>query len=129
MTALIVMVGSLLFDAPNDGGTSSGATSKVGTAEDCGENDDCIARLYRADARTQCRPVVEAYARYDYQWTGWGGDSFFFASEVDRREGTIRYSGNALKLQNGFGVWARYRYECLYDYRNRKLVNAIVNER
>lgn len=93
--------------------------------EICFSDDKCLTTRFETDARNQCRPVVEAYAKYDFSWTG---SPYFFAYGIDRSAGTIRYSGNSLKLQNGFGVWQRYRYECLYSFRQRKLVNAIIND-
>lgn len=94
----------------------------------CDADDACFSKPYEAEARQQCKPVIEAYARYDHEWTdGFGGPSTFFSAYVDRNAGTIRFTGNQLKLQNGFGAWRRYRYECLFDYRKNRVVTAEVN--
>ncbi len=55
------------------------------------------------------------------------GPPTFFSAYVDPGAGTIRFSGNQLKLQNGFGAWRQYRYECLFDYRHKRVVTAEVN--
>jgi len=94
----------------------------------CDADDACFSKPYEAEARQQCKPVIEAYARYDREWTdGFSGPSTFFSAYVDRNAGTIRFTGNQLKLQNGFGAWRRYRYECLFDYRKNRVVTAEVN--
>ncbi|MEJ1933764.1 hypothetical protein WDZ92_26480, partial [Nostoc sp. NIES-2111] len=94
----------------------------------CEASEVCIVSTHESDARRQCKPAIEAYARFDYDWTdGFGGPETFFSSYVDRSAGTIRFAGNQIKLQNGFGVWQQYRYECLYNYRSGRVVNVTLN--
>ena len=94
----------------------------------CEADDNCMINQWESEARKQCKPIIEAYANYDHEWTdGFSGPKTFFAGYVDRQAGTIRFSGNQLRLQNGFGVWKQYRYECLFSYRLGKVVNAMIN--
>lgn len=102
------------------------AASAAAKEQDCVADEGCFTKRYEVDARQKCQPALEAYAKFDLKWSI---EPFFFSAYVDRREGTIRYSGNSLQLQNGFGTWQRYRYECLYSFRLEQLVTAIINER
>lgn len=100
-------------------------------AEDtrCIQNDDCLAKRHERDANRQCKPFVERFAKYDFRWTGSIFDRPFFSFYIDRRERTIRYAGSNIEFQNGFGIWQKYRYECLFSFQLEKIINAAVSER
>lgn len=78
-------------------------------------------------ADTACAPLIEAYAKFDFEWTdGWG-------EKFDRArlegDGRITYLGNDIKFQNGFGVWSIMNYECTYDPATKRALRASVVSR
>lgn len=124
ITALIVQA----KDALEAEKAEQAAIAQRAEQKRCNADDACFSKDYEREARRQCKPLIEASARYDHEWTdGFAGPSTFLSASVDRDAGTIRFAGNQLKLQNGFGTWQQYRYECLFDYRRNKVVTAEVN--
>ena len=67
-------------------------------------------------AEVYCPPLIEDFARYRFTWTdGWFGDKFDRLTVVASQEGAIKYIGDELEFQNGFGAWQRMNYSCVVD--------------
>ena len=84
----------------------------------CEQDLQCWGKKHHVDATVACRPVIENAAQFDFKW-----DSFL-KPKLDRwlwenrREGTLRFHGNAVKFQNAYGAWYRVEYWVLYDPRD-----------
>lgn len=85
-------------------------------AAKCRQDLQCWADKHLISATTACVPQVERLAKYDYQWTdAWLEPKLSHMRWQDKNKGTVTYIGDKLKLQNGFGAWAQYVYECDYN--------------
>ena len=81
----------------------------------CRASLQCWGDKHSMRATVACRPLIESLARYDYKWTvGWLGAKLERFSWKDRKEGSISYTGNKIKFQNGFGAWQNMTYWCHY---------------
>ena len=82
----------------------------------CRQSLQCWGDKHNLAASFTCQPLIEAYAKYDYEWT-----DGFLESKLprfrwnDRKAGTLSYKGDKIKFQNGFGAWQKISYWCHYD--------------
>ena len=82
----------------------------------CRENLKCWGMKHNADAILNCIPLIERLAKYGYEWTdSLLGTKFDAYQWKNRHAGTLIYSGDKVKFQNGFGAWQRMNYWCSYD--------------
>ena len=96
----------------------------------CRIDIDCWGDKNWVDAETYCARRVEGYAKYDHEWTdGWAGKKFSAWYWEDMTAGIVRYFGNEIKFQNGFGAWQGMYYNCYYDTENEKVLSAQVAPR
>ena len=68
--------------------------------------------------------MIERHAKYDFEWDGWNKYQYF--SWQNKEEGIISFKGDAIKFQNGFGVFQRMNYSCVYDTLNKVVKEVIV---
>lgn len=84
-------------------------------AEACRASISCWGDKHLVAASVRCRHAVESLAKYNHRWIdgaldlkfprfGWG----------DAAKERIRYVGDSIELQNGFGGWVRHNYVCVY---------------
>ena len=103
-------------------------TPSLSKDEACLRDADCIGdkSSWRIEAEISCSPHIENQAAYSHEWTdGWADPKFSrFATQFDGK--AIRYSGDKLKFQNGFGAWQRMSYSCLYDPINERVLDVNV---
>ena len=82
----------------------------------CRQDLQCWGERHIVDATVTCEVLIERMAKYDYEWT-----NGFLERKLqrwrweDRAVGTIAYTGNRVKFQNGFGAWQHMTYWCFYD--------------
>jgi hypothetical protein len=90
----------------------------------CETDLSCWAQKHLIAVSVKARPLLERYAKYDYEWTD-GIFSTAFSHYVwhDSSKGIITYIGDKLKLQNGFGAWQNYIYECDYDPNTESIID------
>ena len=70
--------------------------------------------------------MIESTAKYDYEWTdGWLGTKLARYRWEDRKAGSVSYTGDKIKFQNGFGAWQKMTYWCHFDP-NTNMVEASV---
>ena len=82
----------------------------------CSKRLQCWGDKHNLAATFACQPLIEELAKYDYEWTdGWLGAKLERFRWQDRKAGTLSYTGNKIKFQNGFGAWQRVTYWCHYD--------------
>ena len=96
----------------------------------CRQDVQCWGEKHHLDAENLCPRLVEGWARFDYEWTDgftdWKFDNWVWQ---DRPAGIIRYMGNNVKFQNGFGAWQRMHYMCDYNTEtgNARVVQVVPN--
>ena len=99
---------------------------------DCRMDSQCWGEKHHTDAETQCRPLVEQYAKYQHEWTdGFGEWKFPKWSLVgwDNSDGMLVYEGDQINFQNGFGAWQRMYYSCYYSPDESAAVQVVVRPR
>lgn len=96
-------------------------------AEACRASISCWGDKHLVAASVRCKRAVESLAKYDHRWIdgafdlkfpryGWG----------DAAKERIRYVGDSIELQNGFGGWVRHNYVCVYAPTLDLVVDASV---
>ena len=79
-------------------------------------------------ARYMCTKSIEKLAKYDYKWDSWAdgprSNEWFQATDymMDIRPNeyyidgeNLVLTGTSIKMQNGFGAWAKATFTCVYD--------------
>mgnify|MGYP003969300241 FL=1 len=79
-------------------------------------------------ARYMCTKSIEKLAKYDYKWDSWAegprSNEWFQATDymMDIRPNEFNvhpndfvFAGTSIKMQNGFGAWAKATFTCVYD--------------
>ena len=88
-------------------------------AAKCRASSLCWGRKHLREAAWRCGPRIEGMAKYDFKWTDDGrpenrfSDSLFFWKDQDK--GHLKYVGERLQFQNGFGAFQKVMYRCDYD--------------
>ena len=75
----------------------------------------------------RCPSHIESLAKYDYDWTD--GLGYKFERSADLGSGVVRYTGNNVKFQNGFGAWLIMDYSCDLDVNSMTVVAYDVTGR
>lgn len=76
----------------------------------------CWAKMHKVAASDACQKAIEKLARYQAEWTHWAIDGIFKHAQWDNSAaGSLTYSGDSVKFQNGFGALLPHKYECDYD--------------
>ena len=79
----------------------------------------CWGDEHISEANIACYPLVQRLARLDYRWTdGFLGSRFDRFQWEYEEAGTLRYWGDHVEFQNGFGNWIRHQYWCIYEPHN-----------
>jgi hypothetical protein len=99
----------------------------------CKDNSD-LARNWSgfAEVQVDCKYATNDRAKYDTpQYTsGYPGYFSSFRSGNSAIEtGKMLVIDNDVKMQNGFGAWARTKVYCEYDLRNKKVLNISTADR
>lgn len=100
-------------------------TREAANAEPCREDIRCWAEDALIEASVACADAVQSVAKWDYEWTDtWTEPKFSRYRWKDKGTGVITYTGDKLKLQNGFGAWKRADYSCDYDPASKTVVGS-----
>lgn len=85
----------------------------------------CLSARHIDGAAWACTAPIERMAKYEHRWTGAISRAEFSHHQwASRHPQVIRYMGDRLQLQNGFGAWRNYVYECDYRLRDGAVVDA-----
>ncbi|SIS88167.1 hypothetical protein [Neptunomonas antarctica] len=93
-------------------------------ADQCRSDISCWADKESVMATLLCMKNIELFAKYDYRWSD--SRSRIVLSRhtwANQEEGLVRYFGDSLQLQNGFGAWQNYIYSCDFDPTEQKVVD------
>jgi len=100
------------FD-PNDGRTKK---KQQKTEKDLCENADCSGKEYWQHVELRCPKAIESLANYDFEWTdGWTDTKFKPRALKTNKSHIVRFYGDNLRMQNGFGAWSNVIYSCDVD--------------
>lgn len=83
--------------------------------DQCAEDLQCWGERNIARATPACTAAVINLAKWDHQWTDGIGKPRFSRWGRGTGHRTLIYTGEQLRLQNGFGAWQRVRYACEFD--------------
>jgi hypothetical protein len=73
-------------------------------------------------AEEVCTKAVESLARYDFEWTERWFNRFPGARLLNERR--ILIGGEAIRFQNGFGAFGKYKYTCEWDLDSKILIEV-----
>jgi hypothetical protein len=91
----------------------------------CKASLDCWANRETVIALMLCKQNIVRFANYDIRWTAERfGEVLPKYKWADRDNGIVRYFGDSVQLQNGFGAWQNYLYSCDFDPSTQKLVDV-----
>lgn len=108
---------------------------KVQTAEEIADRREFLAQkeamtaLSDTAALIYCKRLVEQSAKWDYDWDSFTGipDDVTY-SRATTADGDIEVTvrGSGLKLQNGFGAWARRNFSCSIMAKTKKVTDLQI---
>lgn len=83
---------------------------------ECRKSLDCWGQEHMVLAIIKCQDPIEKLAKYQFEWTdGWTEPKLHHSQWLNVEKGIVRYTGDKIKLQNGFGARTGCVYECDYD--------------
>jgi hypothetical protein len=88
----------------------------------CRQDLDCWAKRHWGKASPSCYGAVESLAKIDAQWQS--GVKFPNHRWANEAQGTVTYTGDRIKFQNGFGAYIPHVYECDYDPDTESVVDV-----
>ncbi|MGY0793227.1 hypothetical protein ACW7BJ_27995 [Azospirillum argentinense] len=92
------------------------AAAKAEEEKKCRTDLKCWGEKSVLSATFACRPLIERMAKHDFQWTdSWSEPKFSHYRWKDKANGIVTHIGDKIKLQNGFGAWTHYVYECDFN--------------
>ena len=90
----------------------------------CQTNLNCWANKQPAIVLMLCQQNIERFANYDVRWTAKRfSDVLPKYKWADKDNGIVRYFGDSVQFQNGFGAWQNYLYSCDFDPSTQKVVD------
>lgn len=82
------------------------------------------------DAYAQCAMAVENLAVHGVEWTDGLLDGKFHSARChDRAALTVLLTGQKARFQNAMGAWQPMRYTCIWDPRQRVVLDAAATPR
>lgn len=94
----------------------------------CAADLQCWGERNVVRATPVCTEAIIDLAKWDHEWTDGIGNPKFSRWTRGKAPGTLAYSGDQLRLQNGFSAWQRVRYVCEFDPATGE-ASALVSER
>jgi hypothetical protein len=120
--ALAVLVLVVLIGAFKGGDGESAKVEK--SPEQCRLELQCWADKHQIDATVKCKPKIEKLAKWSVKWKdGVLEPTFSRIAWIDQGKGTVRYIGDKVEFQNGFGAWQPHLYLCEYDPSTKTVIS------
>lgn len=95
--------------------------------EQCVKVLKCWGERHEIEAQVQCRKAIARQAKFDIEWTdGILAPMFHGYIWADQAKGVVRYVGDQVKFQNGFGAWSVHTYGCDFSPSTSTVVNVKV---
>jgi hypothetical protein len=101
---------------------------KLSKDEKCLRDLDCAAGKsdWFFDADAECAPYIEALAQYRAKWTEGFFENKFSHVGLRPRYDSLRFTGNKVEFQNGFGAWQQMDYACFYNPLTKTVIDVKV---
>lgn len=107
--------------------SNAGQSYDPGNDPACRKSLKCWGQANELRAAVVCRVPIEREAKYQSEWTdGIGKPRFESFAWGDENKGTLKYFGEAVKFQNGFGAWQNMVYTCEYDPASKRALSVLV---
>lgn len=119
--AFMLIAGYFIAKCTSDDDRSGGQkSSKKYTDVECRQDLICWGPKWNATATVMCKKGIENLTLRSYRWTDSLLDSKMkWKKWLDIRKGHLTYFGDKLEMQNEFGAWTNYVYECDIDPENK----------
>ena len=82
---------------------------------------------YKYKASAKCKPLIEDKATWGHTWTS-TFNKFERYQWINKNKRHIAFKGDAIKFENAFGGKKNYRYECVFDIDDDKVITLNVYE-
>lgn len=129
VAAIFFAVFLIVYIANLSDSTRSPSMPRLSDSE-CKKSLRCWAGRHELDATLACRKAVESAAEYQAEWTDGALESKFPRfGWADRPRGALRFHGDKVKFQNGFGAWKNMEYACTFDPDANAVINVQVAPR
>jgi hypothetical protein len=107
------------------GAAAERAVADAKKEAECRQDLQCWGDKHLIAAGVWCRDKIEKLAKYQAEWTDrWYEQKFSRFRWADRTKGTLVYTGDKVKFQNGFGAWSPMTYSCEFDPLEKKILNV-----
>lgn len=94
---------------------------------ECRKDAACWGEKHLRTAARHCKPKIERFAQYSFNWTtGFLEPEFARWILKDRDTGALVYFGDKIQFQNGFGAMQNHYYRCDYDPINEVVLDVEV---
>ena len=111
----LAVVATIAVSCISDDSETGTTVSTLSDAE-CKQSLKCSAEKSIVYAGGYCQAPIEKLSKYTFEWTnGFTTPRFSHYRWKDQSKGLITYIGDEIKMQNGFGAWSHYTYECDFD--------------
>ena len=100
-------------------------------AEEVAEKLQSLGEDYIHAAAVRCEDHIEQLAKYDFEWTTRWGErifSWYTWSDLGTDGATIKYMGDKIRFQNGFGAFSHYTYTCHYDTEEETIIHVSATQ-
>lgn len=96
---------------------------------ECKKSLKCWSMQNELNAIMKCQSSVDRFAKYSTEWTDSITKPIFKGNEwANEKEGIIRYLGDTVKFQNGFGAWTNMIYMCEFNPATSMITHIEVKE-
>lgn len=112
----------------DDKPTSVDAKPQVSETE-CIKTLQCWGEKHAISAGAYCQRPIEKLAKYSFEWLdGAFTPRFSYYRWKDQPNGYVTYIGDKIKLQNGFGAWSNYTYECDFNPATNTVIDVRIGQ-
>jgi hypothetical protein len=96
--------------------------------DQCKKSVQCWGESQAFYAFSSCKERIEELAEFRFEWIDINFLERRFSAYrwLDEKNLTIVFSGDTIRMENKFGAWQIFTYECDYDTRNKILLAARI---
>jgi hypothetical protein len=119
--AFVIIFAAVMASCDDDSSSSSPKLSD----NECEKTLSCLAEKHIIYAGAICQSPIQKMSKFSYEWTdGFTTPRFSRYRWNNQPKGIITYIGDQIKMQNGFGAWAHYTYECDFDTAKQSVIDV-----
>ncbi|WP_259215720.1 zinc ribbon domain-containing protein [Shewanella baltica] len=114
---------------PTTNSSSTVSTKSDNTDAECLKTLQCWGEKHAISAGAYCQRPIEKLAKYSFEWLdGAFTPRFSYYRWKDQSQGLVTYIGDKIKLQNGFGAWSNYTYECDFNPATNTVIDVRIGQ-